>query len=128
MKTVIASMLLVMSVSSFASVELSNIVEKKEFDQYMVQSSNGGKVTVKVDNEIRRVDCHGLDEKYTLDVLSTGETLISKHFLAHTMQMCAPGTDYVATSGISFVVSFKESYGGSKIIMVPTNAKVTLEK
>jgi hypothetical protein len=128
MKIIVASMFLVLSVSSFASVELGSIIEKREFDQYILQSSKAAKVTVKVDNEVRRVDCHGLDEKYSRDVLSTGEILISKHSLAHTMQMCGPGTDYVATSGISFTVTFKESYGGSQAVLVPANAKITLVK
>ena len=123
----IASALMISSLSVFAKVEVKNYNERKEFEQYVVQTDKAGKVTVNIDREIRRVDCHGLSEKYTYDMLSTGEIIVNKQYLMHTMMMCPPGTDYVATSGISFTVEFKESYGGSKTILVPANSKVIAE-
>lgn len=127
MKKIAVLALVLASFNAFAKVELSGLNDKKEFDQYYVSSNKAATVTVKVDVEVRRVDCHGLDALYSKDVLSTGEILVSKQPLMHTMQMCSPGTDYVATSGISFKVAFKNKFGGTERILIPTGSKIVLE-
>lgn len=127
MKMFIASMLMITSLSVFAKVEVQNLQDRKEFEQYIIQSDKAGKFTVSVDEEVLRVDCHGLSTAYFRSDLSTGEILIDKQNVLHTMNMCPPAVDHVATSGIHFTVEFKQSYGGTKIILVPVNAKVLVK-
>ncbi len=127
MKKIAVFALALASFNAFGKVELSDLKEKKEFDQYLINSDKAATVTVKVDVETRRVDCHGLGTLYTKDVLSNGEIIVTKEYLMHTMQMCKPGTDYVATSGITFKVVFKNKWGGTERLLVPTDAKVILE-
>ena len=126
MKNFAALVLVLASFSAFSKVELSDLKEKKEFDYYLVHSDKAAVVTVNVDVESVRVDCHGLDYLYTKDVLSTGEILVSKQGLVHTMQMCMPARDYVATTGISFNLIFKNKWGGHERLLVPAGAKVAV--
>jgi hypothetical protein len=125
MKKLLAFILLASSLTSFAKVSLNTNGDRKEFEQYTVSSDKAGKVTVNVDRELVKVDCHGLGTKYYQDNLASGEVLVSKEFLVQPKNMCKPGIGSTATSGISFVVEFKEATGGIKQLLVPVGAKVT---
>jgi hypothetical protein len=125
MKKLFAVLLLASSLTSFAKISVNTYGDRKEFEQYTVSSDKAGKVTVNIDRELVKVDCHGLVTKYSQDNLSNGEILVSKEFLVQPKFMCKPGTGLTATSGISFVVEFKEASGGIKQLLVPIGAKVT---
>ncbi|MBC7714671.1 MAG: hypothetical protein H7177_15100 [Rhizobacter sp.] len=127
MKKIVCAALFLVSFSSFAEVKLSSYTEKKEFEQYLINTDKPATITVKVDVEDRKVDCHGLSERYSKSTLVTGEIIVTKQMLAHTMNMCLPGTDRVETSGISFNVVVKTKYGGSALVLVPSDSKITIE-
>ena len=109
---------------SFATISLNPTNERIEFEQYIVSSTKAAKVVVKVDSELKRVDCHGLGTKYLKSTLTSGEILINKIYLYHPMNVCLPNTDYIAKDGIEFTVNFENKFGGQQIILVPVNSKV----
>lgn len=127
MKSLIATALLVTSFTSFAEVKIETFQEQKVFTQHFVSSNKAGKVTVKVDYAKVQVDCHGLDAIYSKNSLSSGEILVMKQPLMHTMEMCGPAPLKTVNSGIKFTVEFKESYGGTKVILAPADSLVTAE-
>jgi hypothetical protein len=126
MKTVLLLALALTSITAF-SATLSDQPTRLEFDKYYVNAEKAGTVTVNVDVEEVKVGCHGLDNFYSKETLSTGEVLVTKTHLMHTMEMCRPAPEQVVKTGISFKLSFKRKDGGATPIIVPAGAKVILE-